>query len=387
MGILSKMTVKAPTLTQLEEILTINDDHFRLTYLFNVKMICNYSDDNITPVLELRKMDVIGPVRDSLIIEVGKILPSYAGRQGVKGQDKAKIISDILVLSKTVAKSHPDQDIDSVFKKIEPQVDLSSQVALSSYVREIKRELDSTKSELESTKSELEVTKREFSELKLRVSKLEVVNEDKLESIQTEGLGSSDSSDACDEGSLSDTDDDSEVSVVRQPLIPMKKKPKHSNLKGKPSQLEGIPRKGFAFIGNLKKKNTSKEVYKHVKKNSNVQVEMTDIQELKTNSDSKAFKVAVNKCEIQDFISKTKWPKHVTVEAFDPKKRKSSKPQQPKKIQRKNRKVGNTRRQTFPNQKSQYYRRKPNRSPEEPYHYQQNYGNRYWENYQPEYRY
>ena len=387
MGILSKMTVKAPTLKQLEEILTINDDHFRLTYLFNVKMICNYSDDNITPVLELRKMDVIGPVRDSLIIEVGKILPTYAGRQGVKGQDKAKIISDILVLSKTVAKSHPDQDIDSVFKKIEPQVDLSSQVALSSYVREIKRELDSTKSELESTKSELEVTKREFSELKLRVSKLEVVNEDKLESIQTEGLGSSDSSDACDEGSLSDTDDDSEVSVVRQPLISMKKKPKHSNLKGKPNQLEGIPRKGFAFIGNLKKKNTSKEVYKHVKKNSNVQVEMSDIQELKTNSDSKAFKVAVNKCEIQDFISKTKWPKHVTVEAFDPKKRKSSKPQQPKKIQRKNRNVGNTRRQTFPNQKSQYYRRKPNRSPEEPYHYQQNYGNRYWENYQPEYRY
>ena len=387
MGILSKMTVKAPTLNQLEEILTINDDHFRLTYLFNVKMICNYSDDNITPVLELRKMDVIGPVRDSLIIEVGKILPTYAGRQGVKGQDKAKIISDILVLSKTVAKSHPDQDIDSVFKKIEPQVDLSSQVALSSYVREIKRELDSTKSELESTKRELEVTKREFSELKLRVSKLEVVNEDKLESIQTEGLGSSDSSDACDEGSLSDTDDDSEVSVVRQPLISMKKKPKHSNLKGKPNQLEGIPRKGFAFIGNLKKKNTSKEVYKHVKKNSNVQVEMCDIQELKTNSDSKAFKVAVNKCEIQDFISKTKWPKHVTVEAFDPKKRKSSKPQQPKKIQRKNRNVGNTRRQTFPNQKSQYYRRKPNRSPEEPYHYQQNYGNRYWENYQPEYRY
>ena len=387
MGILSKMTVKAPTLNQLEEILTINDDHFRLTYLFNVKMICNYSDDNITPVLELRKMDVIGPVRDSLIIEVGKILPTYAGRQGVKGQDKAKIISDILVLSKTVAKSHPDQDIDSVFKKIEPQVDLSSQIALSSYVREIKRELDSTKSELESTKSELEVTKREFSELKLRVSKLEVVNEDKLESIQTEGLGSSDSSDACDEGSLSDTDDDSEVSVVRQPLIPMKKKPKHSNLKGKPNQLEGIPRKGFAFIGNLKKKNMSKEVYKHVKKNSNVQVEMNDIQELKTNSDSKAFKVAVNKCEIQDFISKTKWPKHVTVEAFDPKKRKSSKPQQPKKIQRKNRNVGNTRRQTFPNQKSQYYRRKPNRSPEEPYHYQQNYGNRYWENYQPEYRY
>ena len=89
---------------------------------------------------------------------------------------------------------------------------------------------------------------------------------------------------------MSDTDDDSEVSVVRQPLIPMKKKPKHSNLKGKPNQLEGIPRKGFAFIGNLKKKNTSKEVYKHVKKNSNVQVEMTDIQELKTNSDSKAFK-------------------------------------------------------------------------------------------------
>ena len=387
MGILSKMTVKAPTLKQLEEILTINDDHFRLTYLFNVKMICNYSDDNITPILELRKMDVIGPVRDSLIIEVGKILPTYAGRQGVKGQDKAKIISDILVLSKIVAKSHPDQDIDSVFKKIEPQVDLSSQVALSSYVREIKRELDSTKSELESTKSELEVTKREFSELKLRVSKLEVVNEDKLESIQTEGLGSSDSSDACDEGSLSDTDDDSEVSVVRQPLISMKKKPKHSNLKGKPNQLEGIPRKGFAFIGNLKKKNTSKEVYKHVKKNSNVQVEMCDIQELKTNSDSKAFKVAVNKCEIQDFISKTKWPKHVTVEAFDPKKRKSSKPQQPKKTQRKNRNVGNTRRQTFPNQKSQYYRRKPNRSPEEPYHYQQNYGNRYWENYQPEYRY
>ena len=114
---------------------------------------------------------------------------------------------------------------------------------------------------------------------------------------------------------------------------------------------------------------------------------MTDIQELKTNSDSKAFKVAVNKCEIQDFISKTKWPKDVRVEAFDSKKTKRSKPRQPKRIQRKNRNITNKRRQTFPNQNSQNYRSKPNRSPEEPYNYQQNYGNRYWENYQPEYRY
>ena len=389
MGILSKMTVKAPTLKQLEEILTINDDHFRLTYLFNVNLICNYSDDNITPILELRKMDVIGPVRDSLIIEVGKLLPSYAGRQGVKGQGKTKIIKDILVLSKTIAKSNPDQDIDSVYEKIQPQVDLSSHDALSDYVREIKRELDSTKSELESTKRELELTKRELgaanSELKLRVNKLEVVNEDRLEVIQTEAT--SDSSDGADEGDLSDTDGDSEASVIRQPVIPMKKKPKHNKLEGKPNQLEGIPRKGYAFIGNLKKKNTSKEVFKHVKRNSNVKVEMTDIQELKTNSDSKAFKVAVNKCEIQDFISKTKWPKDVRVEAFDSKKTKRSKPRQPKRNQRKNRNIANKRRQTFPNQNSQNYRSKPNRSPEEPYHYQRNYGNRYWENYQPEYRY
>ena len=249
--------------------------------------------------------------------------------------------------------------------------------------------MDSTKSELESTKRELELTKRELgaanSELKLRVNKLEVVNEDRLESIQTEA--SSDSSDGADEGDLSDTDGDSEASVIRQPVVPMKKKPKHNKLEGKPNQLEGIPRKGYAFIGNLKKKNTSKEVFRHVKRNSNVKVEMTDIQELKTNSDSKAFKVAVNRCEIQDFITKTKWPKDVRVEAFDSKKTKRSKPRQPKRNQQKNRNIANKRRQTFPNRNSQNYRSKPNRSPEEPYHYQRNYGNRYWENYQPEYRY
>ena len=288
-----------------------------------------------------------------------------------------------------MAKSNPDQDIDSVYEKIQPQVDLSSHDALCDYVREIKRELDSTKSELESTKRELELTKRELgaanSELKLRVNKLEVVNEDRLESIQTEA--SSDSSDGADEGDLSDTDGDSEASVIRQPVVPMKKKPKHNKLEGKPNQLEGIPRKGYAFIGNLKKKNTSKEVFRHVKRNSNVKVEMTDIQELKTNSDSKAFKVAVNRCEIQDFITKTKWPKDVRVEAFDSKKTKRSKPRQPKRNQQKNRNIANKRRQTFPNRNSQNYRSKPNRSPEEPYHYQRNYGNRYWENYQPEYRY
>ena len=104
-----------------------------------------------------------------------------------------------------------------------------------------------------------------------------------------------------------------------------------------------------------------------------VKVANTDIQEMKTNGKSKAFKIAVDKYKMQDLITKTKWPKHVTVEAFNPLKRK---PRQTSRNQRKSKNMTNNRNQKF--QKERGFRRNHYTPRERAYRpHQQNTGNHY----------
>ena len=133
-------------------------------------------------------------------------------------------------------------------------------------------------------------------------------------------------------------------------------------------------------LGNATEESTTKEVFNYIKKNSKVKVARADIQEIKT-SGSNSFKVTVDKCEVEDFINKTKWPKHLTVKAFKPSRRKSSKPRQQGQSQMKGKNMMNNRRKKF--QKTQRYRRDyiPRERPYKAYN--QNTGNRYQNEYPP----
>ena len=106
-------------------------------------------------------------------------------------------------------------------------------------------------------------------------------------------------------------------------------------------------RKGFAFIGNLTEGCTPKVVLTHIKKYTKIKMEINDIQEIETKSSTKAFKVAVDKNELQDFITKTKWPSHVRVERFAPPRRKNVKPRKTRGPHRNNSKVTHRRDQKF----------------------------------------
>ena len=303
--------MKIPALSELPEIISIDKDALNQAFSSNLEMICRYSNANITTILELRTSQVLIALREAQIADVIKILPTYASRHIKKPQDKSRIIEDIIALSRSIIAAKPDPDLDNVFKNNEQIVVPTTVKALFEYVN---KELNSTNN---------------------RVSKLEAENKMLREIIQSEGidlnahssLNVSDTSDLTDECETSDTDCESDSSSVPQKKTP-RKTPKRSTFKGKPKCFEGIPKKTFVFVGNATEETTSKEVFKHMKKNSKVKVANTDIQEMKTNGKSKAFKIAVDKYKMQDLITKTKWPKHVTVEAFNPSKRKSTKPRQ-----------------------------------------------------------
>ena len=289
-------------------------------------------------------------------------MPTYASRHIKKPQDKSKIIEDIIALSRSIIAAKPDPDLDNVFKNSEPIVVPTTVKALFEYVN---KELNSTNS---------------------RVSKLEAENRMLRDIIQSEGIDlnahsllndsdTSDLTDLTDEHETSDTDCESDSSSVPQKKTP-KKTPKRSTFRGKPKSFEGIPKKTFVFVGNATEETTSKEVFKHMKKNSKVKVANTDIQEMKTNGKSKAFKIAVDKYKMQDLITKTKWPKHVTVEAFNPSKRKSTKPRQTGRNQKKSKNMTNNRSQKF--HKEQGFRRSHYIPRERAYRpHQQNTGNHY----------
>ena len=335
-----------PTICKLAELDSIKEDALPKTYVVNVERICGYTDDNITAALNPIKANILNSVREELISEVTIKLPTYANKIGRKGQVKSKVIKDIIALSKSIVKTLPDPDLDSVYKEIVPQLDLTNQETLRAYLEKLEKKIESTQSELDSTRSKL-------SEVETAQNKLKAENENLWEIVRTSQIDqkiynrverpvSSDTSD----NSNSDADCESDASVVSQPQN-NRSKIKKNTLKGQPKQLEGVVRKGFAFVGNLTEGCTPKVVLRHIKKYSKVKMEINDIQEIETKSSAKAFKVAVDKNELQDFISKTKWPSHVRVEPFAPPRRKNVKPRKTKGPNRSNSKVTYRRDQKF----------------------------------------
>ena len=381
-----QVKAKAPEIQDVEMLFHIKDDSFYITYFASINRIGEFSDDHITPILDARNAGLLGSVRESLITEVGKTLPSFTDKIGRKNQLKDKLIRDIISLTRSIVKNQPDPQLNEVFRDIKPQEDLNCTKTLIEYVKNIKQEFDETRCELDSTKCELESTKSELDSTKSKVCEMETEIKNLWTVLRVHGIHKKIDpcieTDSSDQSEMPDTDSESDISVLHQPCNP-RKKPKKSVLKGKPKQLKGVPKKGYAFIGDVEDDCTSKEVFQHIKKHSKVKVEITDIQEIKINSKDKAFKVKVDKCEVQNLITKTKWPEHVTVEAFDHSKRKSSPRLQPKGNRNNNRKMGNKRKQKFQNQNqnNKNYRRESNGPPGKTY--QPNSNNRYWEDYQP----
>ena len=338
-----KITPVAPTITQAAELAAITDDAFPMTFLFNVNRICEYSDLNITAILETRKVPVLNNIRDQLLSQIASTLPDYATKKGRKGQDKPKICKDIITLTKSIVKNKPDADLDSVFKDAEPQLDLTNQDNLIAYVKQMKTELSSTKSELYELKTENQNLWTILKSLNI---------EQKLPT-------ASESSDTPNSSSSSEADCESDTSEDEH--LKNRKKPKKSTLKGQPKKLEGVPKKTYAFIGNVKSHCTSSEVFDHIRKNTSIKIEQHDIQEYNTVSKTKAFKIAVDVNDLQNLTRNTKWPRHVKAEPFAPPKRKNSPPPKQNSHPKNKRNNANRRRQKFRSQNNNSYRGNPNR--------------------------
>ena len=252
MATLTNMAMKIPALSELPEIISIDKDALNQAFSSNLEMICRYSNANITTILELRDSQVLIALREAQMAELIKILPTYASRHIKKPQDKSRIIEDIIALSRSIITAKPDPNLDNVFKNNEQIVVPTTVKALFEYVN---KELNSTNS---------------------RVSKLEAENKMLRDIIQSEGIDlnahsllndsdTSDLTDLTDEHETSDTEYESDSSLVPQSKTP-RKTPRRKTLRGKPKCLEGVPKKTFVFVGNATEECTTKEVHRHKEK-------------------------------------------------------------------------------------------------------------------------
>ena len=121
----TKMTVKIPALCDLQEISSMS----------NLKIVCKYSNANITPFLQFRDLKVLTALREAQITEVFKKLPTYANKQSRKNQNKPIIIEDIIAFSRSIVTAKPDPGLDSVFKNSEPNVVPTTAKAVLEFVK------------------------------------------------------------------------------------------------------------------------------------------------------------------------------------------------------------------------------------------------------------
>ena len=327
-------------------------------------------------MLDHKKLSVLNTLRETLLTYVAALLPDYTSKQSRKGQDKAKVIKDIIALSRSIVKAEPDADLEAVYKDSEPQLDLTNHETSTMYIKQIKRKLDETKSELEATKSEFSEFKLEQSKMMEEISSLrEIIRTLTIEQKLPSRPNRSDScpSDSSEEPDTSDTDSESDNSVLHLPNRTKK-------LRGQRKQLEGVPKKGFAYVGNVSEDCTPNDVHRHIRKNSKVKVEKSSIKEITKKGKTKAFKVTMDKCDVQELLTNTKWPKHVEVRPFTLPKTNGSKPHQTKSYQ-KNRNKGKPRNQKFQKNNSNNYRQDQNRSSERAY--QPNPSSGYWNDHLP----
>ena len=364
-----KITV-ATTISELAEINTIRDEAFNITYQLNCKRICEYSDTFITAVLSDRTKVVLNPIRETLLTKVVEVLPAYADRQSLNNQDKPIIIRDIIALSRSIICVEPHAECDAVYKDTEPEADLTDLNSVIGYVRQLKKDLNSTKCTLKEVNSNYTIMQNNYEEVKTE-------NKNLWEILRASGLNHSvyPKSDLSDISDASDSGSESDSSEVHPPQSSNKRKKKNV-LEGEEIHLEGEPKKAYAFVGNVKSRCTPKEVLKHVKRNSKIKLNISDIQEMDTKSDNKDFKVTVNRSDLQTFISETKWPSYVRVEVFtQPKSKRVTRPQS----NGQNRNHGSN--QGFRNQNKNDHGRNsygPSRKP-----YQPKSGDQYQKNYQP----
>ena len=221
-----QVKAKAPEIQDVEMLFHIKDESFYITYFASINRIGEFSDDHITPILDARNAGLLGSVRESLITEVGRTLPSLTGKIGRKIKLKNIIIRDIIALTRSIVKKQPDPQLNEVFRDIEPQVDLNCTSTLIEYVKNIKQDFDETKCELDSTKCELESTKSELDSTKSKVCEMENEIKNLWTVLRVQGLHKKRDScfetDSSDQSKLPDMDSESDVSVLHQPQNPRK---------------------------------------------------------------------------------------------------------------------------------------------------------------------
>ena len=114
-----------PIFTNAAQFSVLSDEKYCETYIFNLECIGNYQTDSIENMLDKRGLKTLRQIRLQLATMVTAKFPNY--QKIFKCASKKDHISQIIALTKVLARNEPNEDLKEVFSVIkEPTVPLES---------------------------------------------------------------------------------------------------------------------------------------------------------------------------------------------------------------------------------------------------------------------
>ena len=280
----------------------------------SAETIFNINHDELTKSLDPKTPTLLIQIRKELLIRFSKICPQFTPCLAISrpksANSKEALVQDILMLGNSIIAKKPVEHINFVYTSVPIMIDefdlsaLDGQPALKATIGKLVQTSVDNKLKVDTLEARISCLENEKGNLENRLAILEA------------RLGLGDPNVPISVEPVKDMVEPEIIDVVGPQIIdhqqstPINSEPKP--VKGvEPRPVIGVIKTTHAFIGNVQAPCSRYDIQQMIKNNTSVNPSMSDIHEIKTRSESLAFKVTVPKNKFHGVTYKSAGGKNI----------------------------------------------------------------------------
>ena len=321
-------------ITTLDQLTDVNNEQCAVVFRNNIDVIFQYSEKDITSVLEKKDLDVVLNIRSALCEKVKESFPEFANRRFINRKAPHLAIQDIISMANGILRDSAIREMEKVFVA-KTENDIDTELLLT----------DFDANDPASVATQIRLFASEIKRLKLQCNasvvqqpcRCKCVMAASGDTVPTAVASSSNTpevsapvatdpvndtvirvtmkpEESSDSGSSDGENDGSSFEVPRSSRKKRKQKGKQSS--GANSLSENVPKRDM-YIGNVNPKCNTQKIRRHIQSHG-VNLPEKDIAQLHQGDDYASFRVSVPSAKYE-MISKI-WSKGIKVRPFSPSK-------------------------------------------------------------------
>ena len=332
-----------PKITTLDQLTNVNDELYAEVFESNINVIFQYSEKDISSVLESKELEVVLNTRNNLCDKVKQSFPEFANRRFINRKVKHLAIQDIISMANSILRDGAVREMEKVFvtkspAEVEADSDLISidfdandPASVATEIRLLASEINRLRSQYDSSLAQHQCQCNCLAVSSERSVPQAVACSSNTEDIPSAAISNNNNHSVIDvttksnESSASGSSDEEGDGPSFQVSQKNRKKRKPTVKSVSPaSQMSYDGTKRDMYLGNVNSKCNVYKIRQHIQRHG-YNILDKDIALLHKGSDYTSFRVSVPSAKY-DMISKI-WSKGIKVRPFSPSKGPRGNPQ------------------------------------------------------------